>query len=302
MLEKRRNENFIGDGLGVEGRFCGLPDSYSSLEESSIVVLPAPFEYSVSYQKGTEKGPRAIIEASRNMELYDIETDSEVYKLGIHTAPPICKGEREEVFKEIEHKASGYIRKGKFLASLGGEHSISFPLIKAHGELFPGMTVLHIDAHSDLRDSYEGNPYSHACVMARVQDLESVGGIVSVGVRSMCVEEKARLSRTRAFFSHDLTPDLLWVEKVLGALTENVYVSFDIDAFDSGVMPSTGTPEPGGLDWRSVSYLLKMTARKKNIIGCDIVELLPLEGFKSPDFLAAKLLYTLLSYKFASKL
>ncbi|MFT4553939.1 MAG: agmatinase [Chlamydiales bacterium] len=290
----------IEDGHGTAERFAGLPDGYASLEDSRIVVLSIPFECSTSFQKGTENGPAAIIEASRNLELYDIETDSEVYKQGIHTAEPIKQGSQELVFRNIEERTKEYLEAGKFVAALGGEHSVSYPLIKAHAETFPGMSVLQIDAHSDLRDSYEGNPLSHACVMARVQDLKDVDKIVSVGVRSMCVEEKERLSHTKAFFAHDLDPDLRWVDDVVEALDDNVYITFDTDAFDSSIMPSTGTPEPGGIDWRAASNLLKAVAKKKNIVGFDVVELLPLPDLKAPDFLVAKLVYTLLSYKFSA--
>lgn len=287
------------DGQGVEGRFAGLLDEYSSLERSKIVVMPIPFEYSTSFQQGTEFGPQAIIEASRNLELYDIETDSETYRLGIHTAEPLKKGGRETVFEEIEKKVKEYLRAKKFVAALGGEHSISYPLIKAHAEFFPGMSILQIDAHSDLRDVYEGNRYSHACVMARVQDLSRVGKIVSVGIRSMCSEEKGRMSKTEVFFAHDLDESLLWINDVVEMLDNNVYITFDIDAFDCSIMPSTGTPEPGGMNWKDATRLLKSVAKNKNIVGCDLVELLPMTNLKAPDFLAAKLLYTLLSYKFS---
>jgi agmatinase len=288
----------FGQGHGVYGRFAGLPDEFSDPMQSKIVILPVPFDLTTTYQRGTDCGPSALIEASRNMELYDIETNSEVYKNGIYTAPPLVVDNCEELQMNLIEKVSHFIKKKQFVVTVGGEHSISFAPIKAHLEHYSNLSVLQLDAHADLQDSYEGNPWSHACVMARVIELP-LSSVVSVGIRSMSYEELKNLNLSHTFFSHKLDSSKEWMQHAVNLLSENVYITLDLDVFDSSIMPSTGTPEPGGLDWYQVTNLIRLVAAKKNIVGFDIVELCPSDANIAPDYLAAKLIYKILSYKFS---
>jgi agmatinase len=287
-------------GHGIPNNFGGLSDGFS-IDSKQIVVLPVPFDKTTTYQQGADLGPAALIEASRNLELYDIETDSEVYRRGIYTAPMIEEENSLDMLRVAYEEALRFLRMGKFVVTLGGEHSISAAPIRAHAEFCGPLSVLQFDAHADLADAYEGNPLSHASVMARVKEISHVERIVAVGIRSMSAEEKKTVNRENTFFAHDLHDNDHWMEKVIGRLTDRVYVTFDLDAFDSSLMPSTGTPEPGGLFWHQATKLLKKVAQKKQIVGFDIVELSPLPGLKAPDFLSAKLLYKLLSYIFADR-
>jgi len=284
-------------GHGNPNHFGGLSDG-SSLEESQIVVLPVPFDKTTTYQQGADLGPAAIIEASRNLELYDIETDSEVYRHGIYTAPAIEDQNSTEMLRSLYEESLRFLRMGKFVVTLGGEHSISAAPIRAHAEFFGPLTVLQFDAHADLADAYEGNPLSHASVMARVNEIPDVKRIVAVGIRSMSAEEKKSLNSDTTFFAHDLHDNDKWMDQVVDRLTDLVYITFDLDAFDCSLMPSTGTPEPGGVFWHQAAKLLKKVAQKRQVVGFDIVELAPLPDLKAPDFLSAKLLYKLLSYIF----
>lgn len=286
----------IGQGHGIKGRFAGLPDPYGSEASAQIVILPVAFDKTSTYQKGSRKGPKALIEASRNLELYDIETDSEVYLKGIYTDAYIESKTSEEVLSSAYNKAKEWIDKDKFLVTLGGEHSISYASIKAHAEYYGSLTVLQLDAHADLQPSYENNPWSHASVMARVKEIPQVSKIVAVGIRSMSREELPHLDRSKVFFAHALGE--MWIERVLQQLANPVYITFDLDVFDSSLMPSTGTPEPGGIDWNEAMSLLKRVVQERNVVGFDVVELCPNPANVAPDYLAAKLVYKLLSYKF----
>lgn len=276
--------------------FGDLPEECSILEQAEIVILPVPYDRTSTWIKGADKGPQAMIEASGNMELYDIETDSEVYRKGIFTAEPT--GDRElpeNMVSQVRENVAHYIGKGKFVVVVGGEHSVSIGSVMAHIEKDNDMTVLQLDAHSDLRDKYEGSGYNHACVMARITELCP---IVQVGIRSMDISEKGAFDKGRIFFAEDIRRDKGWVEKVVSKLSEKVYITIDLDVFDPSIMPSTGTPEPGGLLWYDVLDLLKAVFEDKTVVGFDVVELCPDERSKAPDFLAAKLIYKLLSYKF----
>lgn len=291
-------ETPVGQGHGVAGRFGGLPDEFATLANAKIVVLPVGFDQTTSYQQGTDKGPAALIEASRNLELYDIETDSEVYEQGIHTAPGVHAKTSQEMLDQLYQRTANYLKQDKFVVTLGGEHSISSAPIRAHADHYGEITVLQFDAHADLQDAYEGNPLSHASVMARVQELPNVTKIVSVGIRSMSSEELKNLDRAHTHFAHDIHNSPQWIDRVLEQLTGNVYITFDLDVFDSSIMPSTGTPEPGGLDWPQVTRLLRRVFESGKVVGLDIVELCPNPHNLAPDFLAAKLLYKCLSYQF----
>jgi agmatinase len=276
--------------------FGDLPEECSILEKAEIVILPVPYDRTSTWIKGSDKGPAAIIEASGNMELYDIETDYEVYRKGIYTADPL-DGQMlpENMVEAVREKVRYYIQKSKYVVVIGGEHSVSIGSVMAHIEKNENLTVLQLDAHSDLRDEYEGSGYNHACVMARIVELCP---IVQVGIRSMDFSEKAALDTRRVFFAEDIHRDEDWIEKVISMLSEKVYITIDLDVFDPSIMPSTGTPEPGGLLWYDVIGLLRSVFNNKEVVGFDIVELCPDERNKAPDFLAAKLIYKLLSYKF----
>lgn len=279
--------------------FGDIPAEYSDLTTAKIVVLPIPYDGTSTWVKGSDKGPEALLEASANMELFDIETDSEVYLQGIYTAPPVAEDSSPEAMVDASQRAAEeYINKGKFVVSIGGEHSISIGPIGAHAKKYPNLSVLQIDAHTDLRDSYEGSKNNHACVMARAQDLCP---IVQVGIRSMDIEEKERLQPERVFWGHKITESEEWMDKAIDLLTDDVYLTIDLDGFDPSILPSTGTPEPGGLQWYPTLRFLKKLIERKNLVGFDIVELCPNPSEKSSDFLAAKLLYKILSYKFVEK-
>lgn len=288
----------LGQGHGDAGHYGGLPKNYRSSKNSKAVILPIPFDLTTTYQKGTDKGPEALIEASRNMELYDIETDSEPFLKGIYTAPAVHADTSEKMIKEAYETVQSYLSKGQFVITLGGEHSISLGPIKACSEAYPDLTVLQLDAHADLQDAYENNPWSHASIMARVKELPNVKTIISVGIRSMSSEELPNMNKKHMFFAHDLHENDLWMDRVSKLIDGPVYVTFDLDAFDSSLMPSTGTPEPGGLSWHQATKLLRKIFRSHLVIGCDVVELCPHPENLAPDYLAAKLVYKLLSYKF----
>jgi len=277
--------------------FGGLPAQYSSLKNSQIVVLPVPFDKTSSWMKGSDKGPRAIINASRNMELYDIETDSEIYKRGIFTAKPVVAPNSPAMVESVHRKVAEFLRDKKFTVLLGGEHMVSLGTIQAHAEFFKDISILHLDAHSDMRDSYEGDIYSHASIMARVK--ETTGRIVAVGIRSTDSSELKNINKKNTFTASAVHHKKNWIGQVVKKLSRNVYISIDLDVFDASVMPSTGTPEPGGLGWYDVIDLLEQVTTQKNVVGFDVVELCPSKHNPAPDFLAAKLIYKLLSMKFA---
>lgn len=276
--------------------FGGLEDKFSNYATAKIVVLPVPFDKTSSWSKGSDKGPKAIIEASINVELYDLETNTEVYKNGIFTSKEILSANSEEMTDSVYERVTELIKDNKFVVTLGGEHTISLPTIKAHHKLYEEISILHLDAHSDMRDSYLNNKLSHACVMARVKEINE--NIISIGIRSLDSSELNNINKNNTFFAKDIYNSESWIEKAVNKLNQNVYISIDLDVFDPSVMPSTGTPEPGGLAWYPVIKLLKEVCTKRNLIGFDIVELCPTEN-KAPDFLAAKLIYKLLSYKFS---
>lgn len=277
-------------------KFGDLPEEYSTLNQAEVVILPVPYDATSTWLKGADKGPAAIIEASTHMELYDIETDSEVYRKGIYTAKPVDVAlNPDDMVEAVRERVEDYLRDGKFVVVVGGEHSVSIGSVKAHFTNNKDITVLQLDAHSDLREEYGGSKYNHACVMSRIAENCP---IVQVGIRSMDSSEKASLDKERVFFAESIYRDKNWIKKVISRLSDRVYITIDIDVFDPSVVPSTGTPEPGGLLWYDVLLLLKEVFDDKEVIGFDVVELCPDERNKAPDFLAAKLIYKLLSYKF----
>jgi agmatinase len=279
--------------------FLDLPPEFSNYENARIVILPVPFDKTSTWVKGADKGPGAIIEASINLEYYEPETRSEVYRKGIFTARPVWAKTSEEMIRKTYQKVRNLIADNKFVVTLGGEHSVSIGPIRAHAERFAGLSLLHLDAHSDRRASYLGSAYSHACVIARAK--ESVRQVVSVGVRSMDASELASARKDKVFYAHEIHGRTDWIKKVVSVLSDNVYITIDLDVFEIGLMPSTGTPEPGGLGWYEVTALLKAVTGKRNIVGFDVVELCPSTANRAPDALAAKLVQVLLSYKFCGK-
>lgn len=276
--------------------FGYLPEEYADPENAGIVIIPVAYDGTSTWIKGADKGPTAIIEASANMELYDIETDSEVYRKGIYTEDTITREiTTTEMINAVNGTVQYYLEKNKFTVVIGGEHSVSIGSIKAHAEHYANLTVLQLDAHADLREEYNGSIYNHACVTARIKEFCPV---VQVGIRSMDSAEKESMDKNRTFFAQDIYNNTDWIKKVISKLSDNVYITIDLDVFDPSIMPSTGTPEPGGLLWYDVLELLKAVSNKKNVVGFDVVELCPDDRNKAPDFMAAKLIYKLLSYKF----
>lgn len=284
--------------------YGGLPDEYSKLENSKVVIIPVPYDGTSTWIKGADKGPEALIEASCNMELYDIATDKEVYKIGIHTMDPVHERRSpERMAREVEKTVSQMLRKKKFPVVIGGEHSVSIGAFKAFADFYKDndLTILQFDAHSDLRDEYEGSKYNHACVMARAAE---VAPILQVGIRSMSFEERADVKADRIFYAdyiHDVDQKT-WMYDVLNKLGKNVYITIDLDVLDPSIMSSTGTPEPGGMQWYQLLEVLNQINQKTNIVGFDVVELCPMKYNKAPNFLAAKLIYQLLTYKFENAL
>jgi len=274
--------------------YAGIPDKYSRIDDAKVVLIPVPYDGTSSWQKGADKGPEAFLEASENMELYDIETKSEVYKKGIYLAPPVTEDESPEKMVDTVYKTvKNYIKQEKFVTIFGGEHSVSIGTIRAFNESFEDLTVVQLDAHADLRPEYEGSSCNHACA---VHEASKKTNLVQVGIRSMDVSEVEHMDENQVYFAHDLYED--WQDDAIGQMTPNVFITIDLDAFDPSIMPSTGTPEPGGLFWYETLEFLKMMFKKKNVVGFDIVELCPNKNEKSSDFLAAKLYYKMLSYKF----
>ena len=230
------------------------------------------------------------------METYDIETDSEVYKQGIFTDKPIKeKKSPEKMVAELKTRILKHLKNKKYVVTLGGEHSISAATIQAHVESFKNVSVLQFDAHADLREEYHDSKYNHACVMARAREIAP---IIQVGIRSMDFSEQKNMDKSRVFFAQDIHDNNNWFGKCLKKLTKNVYLTIDLDVFDPAILPSTGTPEPGGLGWYQVLKFLKLLMKNKNVVGFDVVELCPNPQNKASDFLAAKLIYKLLTYKF----
>ena len=276
--------------------FGDLPAGYDAYENSKIVILPVPYDGTATWIKGADKGPAAIVEASWNMYLYDTETDSEVYKRGIYTDAPVrVKKSPELMIDAVRERVAGHIRAGKFVVTLGGEHSVSIGAVRAHARFHDNICVLQLDAHADLQDEFNGSRYNHACTLARVRESCP---IVQVGVRSMDAAERKAAERGRIFYADEIATGGSWMGKAIEQLSEAVYITVDVDVFDISIMPATGTPEPGGLLWYDVLDLLRKVAGTKKIVGFDVVELCPNEFSKPYDFTAAKLVYKMLSYIF----
>jgi agmatinase len=279
--------------------FGNIPVEFGNAQEANIYLTSVPYDETSTWGKGANKGFEAFLKAAENMELYDIETDSEVYKRGIFLADAILeKSSPEAMFKATYNKTKELLETDKFLTFFGGEHSISIGVIKAFYEKYPNLTVIQLDAHADLRSEYDGTPYNHACAL-HAASLNT--NLIQVGIRSMDISEKQYMNEAQCYFAQDIQGNKRWVKDVLEQTTGPVYITVDLDVFDPSIMPSTGTPEPGGMKWYEVLGLLKEIFYKKEVVGFDIVELAPNPENKAPDFLAAKLYYKMLSYKYLNK-
>tara|TARA_R110002050_G_scaffold59259_2_gene132605 strand:+ start:61266 stop:62210 length:945 start_codon:yes stop_codon:yes gene_type:complete len=282
--------------MTTTSNYAGIPDEFAQLETAKVVLIPVPYDGTSTWGKGADKGPEAFLNASENMETYDIETATEVYKQGIYLADAIDeKSSPEAVVNAVHTTTKDYIKRNKFVTLFGGEHSISVGSIRAFNECYDNLTVLHIDAHADLRESYNGSKFNHACA---VHEASQTTNLIQVGIRSMDAIEKTFMDEEKTFFAHDMVNDEYWIDKVIELMSDNVFITFDLDALDPSILPATGTPEPGGLLWYETLEFLKQVFEEKNVVGFDIVELCPNETDKSSDFLAAKLYYKMLSYKF----
>jgi agmatinase len=281
--------------------FLGIPDDEARYEDARGVVVPVPWEATVSYGAGTAKGPAAILDASRYVELYDEVLREEPYrKGGIHTAPAVdvSGGDPVAFLGELESAAARLFADGKFPVFLGGEHSLTTAPVRAARDAFEDLSVLQFDAHADLRESYEGTPWSHAAVMRRVHELGVPA--VPLGIRAVSVEEAEFIhdEGLPVFWSHRIAHGEEWMDTVLNTLSETVYITFDVDFFDPSLIPATGTPEPGGGFWHETMRFLGYVFQDKNVVGMDVVELAPIDGLHAPDFVIARLVHRCLGYKF----
>lgn len=280
-------------------KYAGISGKFTNPKNAVIYLTSIPYDGTSTWGKGADKGFEAFLDASENMEIYDIETDSEVYKKGVHICDPILeKSTPDAMFQATYQQTKELLKTDKFLTFFGGEHSVSIGIIKAHYEKYPDLTILQLDAHTDLRPSYHGTPYNHACA---VYDASQNCNLVQVGIRSMDKSEMKFVNKKKCFFAAEMHGKKDWINKALKQITGPVYITLDLDVLDPSIMPSTGTPEPGGMLWYDLIGFLKKVFKKKNVVGFDIVELAPNPNNKAPDYLTAKLYYKMLSYKFKKK-
>jgi agmatinase len=295
------NLPFEYDSVAI-GEFGGTTPTVTDFDKARVVILPVPLDRTTSYVAGTRNGPHEILVASSHMELWDEETGTDVHSIGMFTLPEMefPFGSLDEVMDEIRRVASEIVSRGKFPVVLGGEHSITAPVVAAMAERHADLSVLQIDAHADLRDVYMGTRHNHACAMRRV--LEHARA-TQVAIRSLSPDEAAVVGTlpTRIFFDFDMRRDTQWMERVVESLGDNVYITIDCDGLDPAIMPAVGTPEPGGLSWYETLALLRRVVESKRVVGCDLVELCPLPGLVAPNFLCAKLVYKILTYRFGAE-
>lgn len=272
--------------------FLDMDDEFLQLESAAYVLLSVPYDGTSTFVKGADKGPQAILDASDSLELYDIQYDIDVSKAGVYTDHHEYNlSTPEAMVKSVYGRVSHFLDMGKRVAMVGGEHSVSVGAIRAMSERYPDLTVLQIDAHADLRDEYHGSPYNHACVMRRAQECARV---VQVGIRSVCEEEQCNIVTENIFYAHNIVGRTGWEDEVVERLTGNVYISFDLDGLDPSILPATGTPLPGGLQWYPTLNLLEKVFRARRVVGFDVVELCPQEGNVVSDVLAASLVYKMM--------
>lgn len=287
---------------GIKKNFLAIEEEYSNYENSKIAILPAPYEATTSYGKGTAKGPMAILDASHYVEFFDEEMNRELcFELGICSLKELDFKNKKgaKALQLIYKNVKKLIDDGKFVITLGGEHSISTAPIQAHHDSYPNLSILHFDAHSDLREEYEGSKYSHASFAARVSEFTK--DITQVGIRAQCKAEYDFIKENgiKTFYAYEIRNGKYgydWDSKIIDSLKENVYITFDVDFLDPSIMPSTGTPEPQGFYWDETVKLFKKLSQKRKVVGFDVVELSPRKDFSFPDFLTAKLIYKMLNY------
>jgi agmatinase len=273
--------------------FLDMPPQYADYQQASVVLLPVPYDGTSTFIKGADKAPQAIIDASDSIELYDIEEDVSIYTHGIHTAQPVLENRTPELMTQaVYERVKLYLSDNKLVGLLGGEHSVSFGAIKAHAEKYPDLTVLQLDAHADLRETYHNSPYNHACVMRRTQEIAKV---VQVGIRNVCEEERQFIVPENIFYAHKIRHFDDWMQDAIARMTENVYLTIDLDCFDPSILPSTGTPLPGGMTWWQVLDFVSEVNKQRNIVGFDVVELCPNPQEKSSDVLTAVLVYKVIT-------
>lgn len=278
--------------------FCGLDQQ--DADSARVMVFPVPYSSTTYYNPDTKHGPASLIDASRHMELWDTELGQDTAaKVGIYTLDSLApsKNGPSEVVDQIAEVVNQIFKAKKFPLVIGGEHSISIGTIKAAVEHFDNLSVLQFDAHSDLREEFEGTKYHHGSVMRRILDMNIP--VTQVGIRAVSEEEAEFIKKTNKndiFYAPNYP-----LEDILKTLKQNVYISFDLDVFDPSIMPATGTPEPGGMGWYEALAILKEVAQKRNVVGTDLLELSPIPGMSAPDFLAAKLAYKIIGYKFENK-
>jgi agmatinase len=279
--------------------YFGLRADEGATAEAPYQILPVPFEQTVSYGRGCARGPEAILQASQEVELFDEELETEIYRAGIGTRSPLAATAAgpEVMVDTVRAHCGPLVRDGKFVVMLGGEHSLTPGPVRAYQEVYPDLSVLQIDAHADLRESYQDCPYSHASALRRVRDTVSI--TVGVGIRNISAPEFAYYRQTEGChlqFAHSRDTAGTWIEDAVDQLSEHVYITIDLDGLDAGIMPAVGTPEPGGLGWQEVCTLLQVATKRRQVVGADLVELAPIGGMHAPDFLAARLMYKLIGY------
>lgn len=292
--------------LKTKQNFLGIAEKeLYSYNSSAYVIQQIPYEHTSSYLAGSDKGPEAIVKASQFVELYDEELDTESYrKAGICTLKPMKFGKKvdAEAIDLIASETATLLKDGKFVFSLGAEHSITYGLVKAHASRYKNLTVLQFDAHSDLRESYHNNKYSHASVMARIHDMGL--NICQAGIRAQCIEEAQLIKKSKninTYYAHDIRKNPNWIKDILSNMSENVYITIDADGFDPSIMPAVGTAEPNGLFWNESIELFRRTIMEKNVVGMDIVECAPMKGSILSEYTLAKLAYKLIGYHIEKK-
>jgi agmatinase len=285
------------------GEYGGTTPTTTDFEHARVVILPIPLDRTTSYVPGTRNGPHEILVASAHMELWDEETQTDVHSIGIFTLPEMefPFASMDEVVGEIRRVTAELLDHGKFPCILGGEHSITPAVVGAVAAKYPGLSVLQIDAHADLRESFMGTPHNHACAMRRTLEFART---TQVGIRSLSPEEAAAVPSlaTKIFYDFNMRANADWVDRIVDSLSEQVYITIDVDGLDPAIMPATGTPEPGGLSWYETLAVLRRVIERRTVVGCDVVELSPMPGHVAPNFLCAKLIYKILSYRFGPEI
>ena len=279
--------------------YAGIPEENATLENSKVMLVTVPYDGTSTWGKGADKGPELFLDASENMELYDIETATEPYLEGVYLAGEVTEDSSPEAMTEaVYQKTKEMLQHDKLFTLFGGEHSVSIGSIRAVGEKYENLTVIQLDAHTDLRPEFHGSTSNHACAVFEANQKHN---LVQVGIRSCDVEEMQYVPKGQCFWAHEIAENPNWIEDVLSKVSGNVYITIDLDAFDPSIAPSTGTPEPGGLAWYPTLKLLRKVFEKCNVVGFDIVELMDSPMAKPTAFLAAKLYYKMLAYYHLSK-